>query len=44
VTSKVANQTDPKVVFFHSETIEETLNDLVSSGLDRIDLSNFKTP
>jgi hypothetical protein len=41
VTSKVANQNDPKVVFFHSESFEEILNDLVSSGLDRIDLSSL---
>jgi hypothetical protein len=44
MTSKIANQNDPKVVFFHSETLEEVLNDLVSSGLNRIDLSGLKTP
>lgn len=44
VTSKVANQNDPNVFIFHSETLQEVLNDLVSSGLDRIDLSGFKAP
>ena len=44
MTSKIENRNDPKVVFFHSESLQEILNELVSSGLNRVDLASFKTP
>jgi hypothetical protein len=44
MTSRVANQNDPTVFIFRSETLQEILNELISSGLGRIDLTSFKTP
>jgi hypothetical protein len=44
ITSRIANQTDPKVVFFHPESLQETLNELVSSGLNRIDPARSQAP
>jgi hypothetical protein len=42
-TLSIVEQNDPKVVFFHSDSIQEILNDLISSGLNRIDLSGSQT-
>jgi hypothetical protein len=44
ITSKVANQNNPKVVVFNPESLQEILNELVSSGLNRIDLTSSQAP
>jgi hypothetical protein len=44
ITSKIADQNNTKVVFFHPELIRDILNELISSGLNRIDLTNSQAP
>jgi len=41
ITSRIEDQNSPKVVFFHPELLQKTINDLISSGLNRIDLTNI---
>lgn len=44
ITSRIENQNNPKVVFFHSELLQDILNELVSSGLNRIDVTSSQAP
>ena len=44
IISRIENQNSPKVVFFHPERLQDILNELVSSGLNRIDVTSSQAP